>query len=188
MNVAVSTITHPPKSASLRAIDHFIGSQAFIAAGRIGHVCVPEMEPGEEEKPKRTGRILFTNAKNNAHVLMPTLAYRITEKIVGQDPQTRDNIAAPSIVWDPQPVQIDADQAVAASNGAAKPSPRGEQRRVQAFLKEMLDSGQAEARAIEEEATRRGFTRDQLRTAKSRLGVVTKKNGTQGWLWEWGPF
>jgi hypothetical protein len=26
MNVAISTITHPPKSSSQRAIDHFIGS------------------------------------------------------------------------------------------------------------------------------------------------------------------
>jgi hypothetical protein len=33
-NVAVSTVTHPAKNPGPRAIDHFIGSQAFIAAGR----------------------------------------------------------------------------------------------------------------------------------------------------------
>jgi putative DNA primase/helicase len=39
-NVAISAITHPPKAASARAIDHFIGSQAFIAAARVGHVPI----------------------------------------------------------------------------------------------------------------------------------------------------
>ena len=36
-DVAFSAITHPAKNAGQRAIDHFIGSQAFIAAARIGH-------------------------------------------------------------------------------------------------------------------------------------------------------
>ena len=44
MNIAVSTITHPAKNAGKRALDHYIGSQAFIAAGRIGHVCVAEVD------------------------------------------------------------------------------------------------------------------------------------------------
>src|SRR5450759_582030 len=47
LNIAVSTITHPPKSAGQKAIDHFIGSQAFIAAGRIGHLCIGEVEKNE---------------------------------------------------------------------------------------------------------------------------------------------
>jgi hypothetical protein len=61
MKVAFSTITHPPKAASARAIDHFIGSQAFIAAGRIGHLCIEELD--EDGKP--TGRVLFAHAKHN---------------------------------------------------------------------------------------------------------------------------
>jgi putative DNA primase/helicase len=171
MNVAVSTITHPPKSAGQKAIDHFIGSQAFIAAGRIGHVCVAEMEPGEDEKPKPTGRILFANAKNNPHILMPTLAYRISETVVGQDADTRDNIAAPHVVWDAQPVEINADQAVAASNGAGKSAPRDAQERVQAFVREMLKDGPIAARKMTEEAGKRGITVSQLQTARAALGV-----------------
>jgi putative DNA primase/helicase len=118
MDVPVCTITHPPKSASQRAIDHYIGSQAFIAAGRIGHLCIGEMEPGEDPKP--TGRILFTMAKTN-HIWMPTLAYRIEQVVVGQDPDTHDIIAAPHVVWAQEAVAITADQAVAASNGGASP-------------------------------------------------------------------
>ena len=34
-NVAVSAITHPAKNANAKAIDHFIGSQAFILPLRV---------------------------------------------------------------------------------------------------------------------------------------------------------
>ena len=50
MDVAFSAITHPAKNAGQRAIDHFIGSQAFIAAARIGHMCI------EETEDERTGQ------------------------------------------------------------------------------------------------------------------------------------
>jgi hypothetical protein len=62
-NIAISAITHPPKHSSSRAIDHFIGSQAFIAAGRIGHACFEEMDEDGDGEKRSTGRILFTNAK-----------------------------------------------------------------------------------------------------------------------------
>jgi AAA domain len=64
-NVAFSTITHPAKSPGNRAIDHFIGSQAFIAACRIGHVCIKEMEPDDDGKSIWTKRVLFCNAKKS---------------------------------------------------------------------------------------------------------------------------
>src|SRR5262249_27480286 len=75
MNVAFSAITHPAKTAnSQRAIDHFIGSQAFIAAARIGHLCAKEIEREEGGRPvhnedgslKTTGRYLFTTARISA--------------------------------------------------------------------------------------------------------------------------
>jgi predicted ATP-dependent serine protease len=49
--VAFSAITHPPKNASPRALDHFIGSQA--------------MEEGENGARRETGRRFFTNPKIN---------------------------------------------------------------------------------------------------------------------------
>jgi hypothetical protein len=76
MNIAISTITHPPKSSSQRAIDHFIGSQAFIAACRLGHLCIAEMEDDEDGSKIETGRVLFAHAKYNPTIKMPTLAFR----------------------------------------------------------------------------------------------------------------
>jgi hypothetical protein len=197
INVAISTITHPPKSASQKAIDHFIGSQAFIAAGRVGHVCVEETEEIEEEddeghtskKRVKTGRTLFANAKNNPHTKMPTLAYRLAEIVVGQDKATGDTIAAPRVVWDEEPVDISADEAVASAAGqgeAAGGTRDAGQAKVRAFLRDVLKAGPVPQKQIEEEAARRGFTDNQLRTAKEKLGIGSSKDGFGGgWVWKY---
>jgi hypothetical protein len=70
--IAVTAITHPAKNAGQRALDWYIGSQAFIAAAGIGHMCVEEMEENEGGRKQPTGRGLFTNPKNNPHIKMPT--------------------------------------------------------------------------------------------------------------------
>jgi hypothetical protein len=179
-NVALSAITHPPKSASQRAIDHFIGSQAFIASARIGHVVIEETK---EEGEGKTGRVLFTNCKHNSHVEMPTLAYRINELTVGQDSATGESIVAPRVVWDEGAVHISADEAV-----AKKAQPRDEaQKKVQAFLRDLLSSGEpVDEAVIREHGEQRGFTIKQLRTAKEKLGVKSAKDSFNGgWRWVW---
>src|SRR5262249_40527742 len=93
-NIALSTITHPAKAAGPRAIDHFIASQAFIAACRVGHLCIAEMEEKDGERVP-TGRVLYTNVRNAAHRLMPTLAYRKDEITISTEPRL---ITAPRII------------------------------------------------------------------------------------------
>jgi putative DNA primase/helicase len=183
LNIAVSTITHPPKSAGQKAIDHFIGSQAFIAAGRIGHVCIEEVM--ENDSDRKTGRILFANAKNNPHLKMPTLAYRVVERIVGQDPDTRGNIAAPHVVWEKEAVNMTADEAVAAAaGGGSSGKKRGNQAEVQRFLQDILNGGdQVPVKRIVEEGAMRGFSYEQLRTASKNLGIATKQL-PRGWVWQ----
>lgn len=191
-NIAVSTITHPPKSAGQKAIDHFIGSQAFIAAGRIGHVCIEEVEEDDDGTKNPTGRVLFANAKNNPHTKMPTLAYRIAETVVGRDPETHENIAAPHVVWEGA-VDITADQAVGAasqSGGKEKRKPRGEQKKVQAFLQSIMDGAQPKldgtrtvaAKPALEEAAKRGITAEQIKTARKRMGISSTQT-PKGWVW-----
>lgn len=193
VNVAVSTITHPAKAAGKKAIDHFIGSQSFIAAGRIGHVCVAEFEEEEADDDSKggrreripTGRILFTNVKNNTHLLMPTLAYRVEAIAVGRDPATHDVIEAPHAAWDGA-VDITGDQAVAIAAGGD--SGGGSKRdamqvKVRQFLGEMLKNGPVPQKMIEEEAERRGFTENQLRTAKQKLPIESVKGADGAWSW-----
>jgi hypothetical protein len=186
VQTAVSAITHPAKNPGRRAIDHFIASQAFIAAARVGHACFAEMKQDEatgENKP--TGRVLFTHAKHNPSERMGTLAYRIIGGVaIGQDPQTRAAITSSHVVWEQAPVDISPDAAVAASDGKSKRE--SEQAEVQTFLRSMLAAGSAVQQEIMDEGERLGFSQKQIRTAARKLKVVMKKSSFKGpWQWYW---
>jgi hypothetical protein len=60
IGIGMSAITHPAKNAGARALDHFMGSQAFIAAARMGHLCVDEIEQDASGNRRPTGRMLYT--------------------------------------------------------------------------------------------------------------------------------
>ena len=187
-DVAISAITHPPKNAtSQRAIDHFIGSQAFIAAARIGHMCTKEIERDENGKPEKdeagefieTGRYLFTNPKNNINLKMPTWAYESNAVVVDQDAETGEAISAPYIVWKEQ-VGITADQAVRTA------SARREKPNVAKFLKTALANGPLKQEKLIELAEVKDISLDQMKRAKDEAGVMSKKVGfgPDGY-WEW---
>jgi len=185
MNVAISAVTHPPKYQSQRAIDHFIGSQAFIAAGRVGHLCLEEIERDEDGKPVHdeegkvvtTGRYLFTNPKTNVFKKMPTLAYTIEEVVVAQDATTNENIASPYVVWDATPLDLTADQALASASSKA---PRDKGPDVRAFLEDTLANGPVPQKKVEERAALRGISLDQLKRMKEKLCVQSDKSGFEG--------
>jgi putative DNA primase/helicase len=182
MNVAVAAITHPAKNTSQKAIDQFIGSQAFIAAGRIGHACIKEFDEDGDE----TGRVLFAHAKHNNSKQMPTLAFQVVAMTIGQDEDTRLPITAPHVVWENDAVDITADEAVRAAAGSGGKQ-RGKQEAVQAFLRESLKSGQpVPAKDVIAAATKRGFSQDQLLRARTKLGVVTTQH-SGGWTWQLIP-
>src|SRR5262249_43371470 len=159
LDVALSAITHPPKHSSQRAIDHFIGSQAFIAAARIGHMAIEEIEEDEQGHHAATGRMLFTNAKNNVSRKMPTLAYGVTEKDID------GGVKAACVIWE-EIVDITADQAVAAAM-PSKSKPTGNARM---FLFDSLANGPVLKKDIEERGAARGFSYDQLKPAKKDSG------------------
>jgi hypothetical protein len=173
-NVAFSAITHPPKNAGPSAMNHYIGSQAFIAAARIGHLFVEEMEVNEYGKHMPTGRQLFTNPKNNPHPPMPTLAYRVEGADGGKD-HDGEIIKTSRVVWG-EVVEITADEAIA----AATPKKDKDQQGAKAFLLDMLAHAPVPKKVIEERAQARGFSPDQLRRARESMGVVTFKDGFQG--------
>jgi putative DNA primase/helicase len=181
-NIAISAITHPPKHSSNRAIDHFIGSQAFIAAGRIGHACFEEVNEDEEGNKIPTGRVLFTNAKYNAYTKMPTLAFRVVGVLLDHD-----TIETSHVVWDSETVDVTADEAIA----RAKPKKRNTERedssdRVVTFLRDMLKDGPREQTEIVKQASALGYTKWQLRTAREKLSVTTDRKGFgPGGVWMW---
>lgn len=193
-NIAISAITHPPKNSGQKSLDHFIGSQAFVAAARIGHACYEEMEPEEDSDDEEsggrrgkmvpTGRIYFTNPKNNAAKKMPTLAYRIEQISISPNGKS-GTIGIPHVVWDKGSVNITADQAAAIAGGSNKEDRRmGNQIEVQRFLRHILNDGPVAVEQIQKEASEKGFTRNQLRTAKERLKIEAAKSSLGGgWVW-----
>jgi DNA polymerase I-like protein with 3'-5' exonuclease and polymerase domains len=175
LDVALSAITHPPKHSTQRAIDHFIGSQAYIAAARIGHMAVEEYEEDESGRNQPTGRSLFTNPKNNMVRKMPTLAYRMVEQ------ELDGGVKAARVMWE-DIVDITADQAVA----AATPSKRKDQSGPMVFLQTMLTNGPATVRIVEQRAAECGISKDQLKRAKQKLNVKAfKEAGTVDGQWFW---
>jgi DNA polymerase I-like protein with 3'-5' exonuclease and polymerase domains len=175
LDVALSAITHPPKHSTQRAIDHFIGSQAYIAAARIGHMAVEEYEADESGHNQPTGRSLFTNPKNNMVRKMPTLAYRVVEQ------ELDGGVKAARVMWE-DIVDITADQAVA----AATPSKRKDQSGPIVFLQAILTNGPVLKNIIEQRGAECGFSADQLKRAKQKLNVVTfKETGKIHGQWFW---
>jgi len=170
-DIAISSITHPPKSGGQKAIDQFIGSQAFIAAGRIGHICVEEFEFSDDGEKEATGRVLFANPKNNAHPRMPTLVYYVVQVEACHDPETGEPIVAPKVVWDGVKEGVTADEAVADQNRQTKPRKKEEAAEVQKFLINILrdGDGRVETNVLVNVAAARGFTKAQLINAKKRL-------------------
>jgi hypothetical protein len=175
LDVALSAITHPPKHSTQRAIDHFIGSQAYIAAARIGHMAVEEYEADESGHNQPTGRSLFTNPKNNMVRKMPTLAYRVVEQ------ELDGGVKAARVMWE-DIVDITADQAVA----AATPSKRKDLSGPMMFLQATLTNGPVLKNIIEQRGAECGLSADQLKRAKQKLNVVTFKESWKmdgQWFW-----
>jgi hypothetical protein len=164
-DVAFSAVTHPPKNASARALDHFIGSQAFIAAARIGHLCVEEMGKDDDGSKHPTGRRFFTNPKINIAARQSTLIYCIDIVQTGFD-EDGTPIEAPVVRWEGE-TDITAEQALA----AAKPTKARKSLGVQEFLSDILISGPVLRNTIVVRGMERGFSLDQLKRAKRALSV-----------------
>jgi hypothetical protein len=180
-NIAFSAVTHPPKNAGPRALDHFIGSQAFIAAARIGHLCVPEMEEGPNGGKRETGRRFYTNPKINIAARQTTLIYQVAVIPTGdRDEETGEAINAPVIQWAGQ-ADITADEALAAT----KPTKGKGGLTAQDFLADYLAGGPQLQTAVIERGAERGFTERQLRHAKAKLSVVSFKKGFDNGAWFW---
>jgi hypothetical protein len=87
------------------------------------------------------------------------------------------------IAWEPQPVILTADAALA----ALRPEHAGAKTaKVEAteFLLEVLAGGWKPAREVFELADQFGHSRKSLRSARTALGVKPSKTGPdRGWIW-----
>ncbi|HUT34476.1 MAG TPA: AAA family ATPase [Planctomycetota bacterium] len=157
--VAVVAITHLTKRAGASVIYRAMGSLAFVSAARAVWAAVPDRDV--------PGRMLLVPVKCNLAGGVTGMAYRIVPH--------PDDPALPTVVWEPEPVAITADEAMAA---LPKPTPREE---AAEWLKQVLSMGPLPSAEVERQAREAGFALMTLRRAKWALGVIPYREGA-GWM------
>ena len=164
MRVAILSVTHFSKTSAnntTKALHRFIGSIAFTGAPRFAFAVV---EDAEQE-----GRRLFLHAKNNLAGPPQGLAFRLEQALVG------DGIVASRISWDAEPVDITANEALAAD--AAGGGVRTAKAEAMEFLSAALANGPVQATEIARMGREHGLTAKALRSARETLKVKIERDG-----------
>ncbi len=162
--VSILAVTHLRKGSNNggagSAIDAPIGSIATIAAARSAYQVTRDPEDRE--------RRLFLPVKSNLAADAHGLSYRVRPPRPGQ--------CAPSLDWDPEPVEISADEAL--SSGGRHES--SEVDHCANWLRDHLAYGHLPAKTVKEDAKAAGFSEATLRRARIALRAVSVKNGLDG--------
>ena len=143
-----------------------MGSLGFVAAARAGWLVVSD----KDDQKRR----LFLPQKANLAPEMTGLAYRVESH-----PET------PSIgviCWEPEPVMMTADEALAADRaGDGTASDRDQ---ATDWLRDLLRDGPAKSTDVLSQARANGFSERTIRRAYSHMGGKPKKVAfTGGWEW-----
>lgn len=166
--VAVVAVNHLRKGDG-PAMYRSMGSVAFNAAGRAVYAVA-------KDRDDPTGiRRLVVPVKNNCGDDRTGLAYRLIAPYGGQ----------PVVAWEPQPVSVSADEALAPAEQERQRGPDPQERNEAAdWLREALKAGPRAAAELRAEAKADGITEGTLKRAKERLGVKSGKGGMDGgWTW-----
>lgn len=165
--VAMVAVTHLNKSGGGQAIYRAMGSLAFAAAARAAW-----MVSKDNDDPRRR---LLLPIKNNIAPDTGGLGYRIEPLGVG---------GCPVVAWEPDPVNMSADDALA---GDRVGGGRTERDDAAAWLRDHLSDGPKLARDVFTESKAAGFTKRTIDRAKPVAGVRTRKEAFGGgWVWELG--
>jgi hypothetical protein len=90
--------------------------------------------------------------------------------------ETRETTAAIAETNAAQPETTPVPEPAAAPGGAKDAATE--------FLRGFLADGPQDARAVAEAASAKGISESTLKRSKAELGVVSRKNGIAGWIWE----
>lgn len=162
--VALLTVSHLNKSAGNPAIYRATGSLAFVAAARAAWSV-----SRDKDDPRRR---LMLPVKNNIAPDTGGLAFRV---------EPRDPGGAPVLEWEPDPVTVSADDALAAERDRGGRTERDD---AADWLQDYLADGPKPAGVAMTEARAAGFTQRTIGRAKALAGVRTHKAAFGGgWVW-----
>lgn len=169
--VAVVAVSHLRKGEG-KAMYRTMGSLAFVAAARAAFAVAAD-------KDDRSRRLVLP-VKSNIAADRTGLAYRLLPTVV--DPEGL-KIETAAVEWEPDPIEIDADDAL------------GDGRRGQGgdaldeavdWLASLLTDGPRPAGDVKKQAKADGISARTLDRAKKKLGVVARKESAFGGPWTWG--
>jgi putative DNA primase/helicase len=168
--VAVILVTHLNKAQGGPAVYRAMGSLAFVAAARAAWVVTKD-----RDDPLRR---LLLPMKNNIAPDTGGLAYRIEPRA-----GTEGVDGSPVVVWEPDPVNVCADDALGGAGDRGKGGGVG--RRTECddaaeWLAEVLAAGPVLCKDVEREAKEAGHAWGTIRRAKARLRVGSRKRGFTG--------
>lgn len=156
--LAVLAVSHLNKSQG-PAIYRTTGSLAFTAAARSVY-CVTK----DTNDPARR---LVVPIKANLAPDATAVAYRIGT----------DETGTPRLEWEPDPFEIDANEALASVSG--DPDERTERQEAAEWLRDVLADGPKQASEIFKEA-RGSFSERTLRRARAEIGARIRREGFGG--------
>ena len=169
--VAIILVAHLNKSNGKKAIYRTGGSIAFLAAMRAAFVVVIDT--------KDPIRRLFLPTKNN---LAPSeiggLAYTIEAESIQL--VTGESITAPVVRIEPDSIDACADDYMVEPNDNTDDQDDSAE-----WLRDTLSGDAVNATEVFYMASQQGYSKKMMRTARKRIGAITKKSGFGGsWVWE----
>jgi putative DNA primase/helicase len=164
--VAVVGIMHLTKDRQRQALYRAQGNISFVAAARAVFAVAEDRENPE--------RRLLLPVKLNIARKPPGLAFRLVEAGT-----------AVRVDWEPGPVDVDVEDALAEPEPTAERSKRDE---ATDFLREVLADGPVAATEVKRQARATGIAGRTLSRAKRELGVKSEKTGfREDWTWSLPP-
>jgi Bifunctional DNA primase/polymerase, N-terminal/AAA domain len=179
--IAVIAVRHLNKSGGANPLYRGGGSIAFTAAARVAMIVGLD--------PDDPSRRILARIKGNVARPVPSMAYHIEEYILHEsaNPPDRQRIVTSRLVWD-------GDSELTAKDLLATTSTEGEgsvnRTEAEEFLRSLLAAGPVSAKEVSRQAEESGIAIRALRSAKERMGVVSRRAGfgTSGaWSWALPP-
>lgn len=168
--VAIIAVSHLNKGAGGRAMYRAMGSLAFIAAARAGWLVVED----ENDPAKR----LLLPTKMNLAVRPTGMAFSLRDSSAPGD--------VPCIAWSAEPVNLSADDALAAiaGHGGDDDGRKGALGEATDFLRHELAGGAKPSGDVKKAAQAAGIAPRTLDRARAELCIVAAPDGFGGpWTW-----
>jgi hypothetical protein len=167
---AVVLVTHMNKTASANSKHRVQGSIAYVGACRANFLFIKD-----RDDPTFRRVLMCENGCNLAGDI-PSLAYSIVDSGHG-----------PTVLWESGTVATTAEQALAKEIEAAEdPAKRAESAAVDTWLRDLMARGPVPAKDGDRDGRGAGYTPKQIRDARNRLSVRSRRQGYgKDGVWWW---